>query len=66
MGYKVKEARETKGITQQELAERSGISRTIIAGLESGAIENTTVATLSSLARALGVSVMDIFFADVV
>ncbi|MEA5058589.1 MAG: helix-turn-helix transcriptional regulator [Candidatus Pelethousia sp.] len=66
MGYKVKEAREAKGITQQELAERSGVSRTIIAGLESGAIGNTTIATLVGLAKALGVNVTDIFFADVV
>ena len=34
MGYKIKDIRESLGMTQEELAEKSGVSRTIISGLE--------------------------------
>lgn len=64
MGYKIREAREKKGFTQDELAEKSHVSRTIISGLESGAIKNTTVSTLLNLSAALGVSVNDLFFTE--
>ena len=66
MGYKIKEVREAKGMTQGELALEAGVSRTIIAGLESGAVGNTTVATLIKIAKALNVTVEDIFFANAV
>ena len=36
MGYKIKEKRLEMGISQERLAEMSGVSRTIISGLESG------------------------------
>lgn len=62
MGYKIKEARELKNMTQESLSKESGISRTIISGLESGNEVVTTTATLRSLAVALGVKVSDIFF----
>lgn len=63
MGYKIREARESKKLTQAELAKRSGVSRTIISGLESGRIVNTTAETLKKIATALGMQVQDIFFA---
>lgn len=63
MGYKIREARELKKLTQAELAKRSGVSRTIISGLESGRIVNTTAETLKKIATALGMQVQDIFFA---
>ena len=62
MGYKVKECREEIGISQEELARRSNVSRTIISGLESGAITVTTTETLLKIAKALGKKVSDIFF----
>lgn len=66
MGYRIKEVREQKGITQQELAEKSGIARATIWKLETGSSEVTTTKTLVALAKALGVSVEDIFFTDCV
>lgn len=66
MGYKIKECRCEIDITQEELAKRSGVSRTIISGLESGAITVTTTDTLSKLAKALGKKVSEIFFEDIV
>jgi len=59
--FKIKEFREKAGLTQEELAKRSGVSRTIISGLESGAIETTTTKTLVNIANALGCKVSEIF-----
>lgn len=64
MKYSIEEARKNKGLTQNELAVRSGVSRTIISGLESGRIQNTTAGTLLKIASALGVNVEDIFFTN--
>lgn len=64
MGYKIKAYRREIDITQEELARRSGVSRTIISGLESGTITVTTTDTLSKIAKALGKKVSEIFFDD--
>lgn len=49
-------------MTQEELSEKADVSRTIISGLESGAIRVTTTETLLKIARALNKKVADIFF----
>ena len=49
-------------MTQEELAKKAGVSRTIISGLENGTITVTTTGTLSKIANALGKRVSDIFF----
>lgn len=66
MGYKIKEVREAKGMTQAELARISGISRVTISALENGVVRNTTSKTLLKLAEALETTVDHIFFADAV
>lgn len=48
-------------MTQEELAERSGVSRGIIARLESGREFTTTTTTLVKIANALGKKTKDIF-----
>ncbi len=60
-GYRIKEYREKKNLSQKELARISGVSRTIIVGLESGTYTTTTTDTLLKIAKALGVKVQDIF-----
>lgn len=62
MGYKLKEVREAKKMTQEELAKQSGISRGTIAAIESGRAKTTTTKTLLELAKALGVTIDQIFF----
>ncbi|MBE6933677.1 MAG: helix-turn-helix transcriptional regulator [Ruminococcaceae bacterium] len=61
MGYKIKDIRESLGLTQEQLAEKSGVSRTIISGLENGTDRATTTKTLLKIASALGTTV-DQFF----
>lgn len=64
MGYKIKEARQDAGLTQDELANRSGVSRSIINGLETGRTTVTTNVTLLKIAKALNRKIADIFFED--
>lgn len=63
MGYRVKEIREEKKLTQEELSKKSGVSRTIISAIESGKEEvTTTTKTLLKIAKALDTTVDAIFF----
>ena len=48
-------------MSQQELAEKSGVSRATLSGLENGKIEVTTTETLIKIATALEKKVSDIF-----
>lgn len=64
MGYRIKERREELGLTQEELADKSKISRGTISALENGTMRNTTVHTLLILAEALDTTVDKIFFAE--
>ena len=61
MSTRLRELREEKNMTQEELAEKSGVSRTIIWRLESNGNHNATTKTIHRLAEALGVPV-DAFF----
>lgn len=54
VGLNVRKFREKNGWSQEELADRSGIHRTYISGVERG-IRNPTVTIISILAGALGV-----------
>ena len=62
MGYKIKELREAMNMTQEELAEKSGVSRGTISALENGIDRTTTSKTLVKLAQALDTTVDRIFF----
>lgn len=61
MEYKIKDRRKELRMSQQELAEKSGVSRATISGLENGSITVTTTETLLKIARALESRVSDIF-----
>lgn len=62
MGFKIREYRRKIGMSQQELSEKSGVSRTIISGLESGRIKVTSTGTLLKIAMAMDTEVGEIFF----
>ena len=54
---KIKEIREEKGMSQEELAKKANVSRTTISSLESGKDIETMVGTIKAIADALEVSV---------
>lgn len=60
----VKEEREKQQLSQEELAKKSGVSRTIISELENEKTEVITNVSLEKIARALGKKVVDIFFIE--
>lgn len=62
MKFRIKELREARGMTQEELAEKSGISRATICGLEGGGEKITTTKTLLLLANALNVPLDTLFY----
>lgn len=60
MEFNVKRLRESKGWTQAELSEASGVGRITISRLESGVLKETSAGTLMKLAKALGCTMNDI------
>lgn len=62
MGFKIKDFREAKGMTQEELARKSGVSRGTISALENGTERTTTTKTLFRIAKALDTTVDCLFF----
>ena len=62
MGYRIREVREEKDMTQEELSRQSGVSRATISALENGTTRSTSTKTLLKLAKALGTTVDAIFF----
>ena len=59
VGRRVREARAGRGLTLDQLAERSGVSRRMIVNVEAGT-SNASIATLLRLATALRVSLADL------
>jgi transcriptional regulator with XRE-family HTH domain len=57
IGDRLARQRKTLGLTQQALADKSGVRRSYIALLESHQNDNPTAQALRRLARALGVSI---------
>lgn len=66
VAYKIKGFRKKAGLTQVELATLAGVSRTVISGLESGTTTVTSTATLLKLAKALNVTIDELFLKEVV
>jgi transcriptional regulator with XRE-family HTH domain len=64
MKYVGKSIREDKRITQLELSKKSGVSRSIICGLETGRTTVTSTKTLFKIAQTLEVGINDLFSAE--
>lgn len=62
MQNRVKEYREKAKMTQEELAEKSEVSRNTISSLETGANTNVTYEIMERIAKALNKKVATIFF----
>ena len=59
-GNNIRKYRDLMGISQEDLADKSGLHRTYISGVERG-VRNPTIAVVSQLAKALKVSLSDLF-----
>lgn len=59
-GDAVRKARMAAGLTQEELADRSGLDRSYIGGVERGK-RNPTLAVIEKIADGLGLSVAELF-----
>lgn len=59
VGRNASRLRREKGLTQEQLAEISGLSQQYISGLEQGR-RNPTIVTIHELATALGVSHLEL------
>jgi len=61
MGYRLKEVREQKKMSQDELSEKSGVSRQTISAIENNDDYQAKTGTLYALANALETTVDKIF-----
>lgn len=59
VGRNFARVRRDKGLTQEQVAERSGFSQQYISGLEQGR-RNPTIVTVYELAQALGVGYLEL------
>lgn len=59
LGKNLRQAREREGLTQEAVAERSGVHPTEVSRIESGK-RDPRIATVEALAEAVGVSVSDL------
>lgn len=62
MKNRIKECREKLKMSQEELAEKSGVSRTTIANFEAEQIKRTTNTTMEKISKALGKSIKYVFY----
>ena len=60
IGKRIKEARISKGLTQEKLGELVGLQKSAIAKYESGRVVNIKRSTLQKLANALGLRGSDL------
>lgn len=61
MKNRLKEVRESKGMTQEELSRKSGVARTVISYLETEKDMDVKLSTLTSIAKSVDDSVSNIF-----
>ena len=64
VGNKIKEYREKSNMTQEDLAEKSAVSRNTISALERGTNTNVTYEIMERISKALNKKVSTIFFEE--
>lgn len=60
MGYKIKEYRLLRKLTQGELAEKAGVTRATICNIENGTQKDVKVGNLKRIAEALNVEMSEL------
>lgn len=66
MKNKVRELREKFNMSQEELAQRSGLSRQTISAIENNQLKEISSTTMFKLAHVLNEDIGNIFFTEVV
>jgi len=56
----IRKLREDRGLTQEQVAKKAGVSKNYITMLEAGARKNPSLPVLKKLAKALGVPVTEL------
>jgi transcriptional regulator with XRE-family HTH domain len=56
LGQKIKALRKEKGLTQEQLAIKAGVSYTTLTKVENGAIKNPSFETVAAIAKGLEMS----------
>ena len=59
LGQSVRQRREARALTQEKLAEKSGLDPTYISGIERG-LRNPGIKNVAKLAKALGLSTAEL------
>jgi len=59
-GKRIRELRTARGLSQEELAFKSGVHRTYLGGIERGE-RNPSLRNISAIAKALGVEIFELF-----
>jgi len=59
-GHRVRELREARGLSQEELAFRARVHRTYLGGIERGE-RNPSLKNIAAIAEALGVTLSELF-----
>jgi transcriptional regulator with XRE-family HTH domain len=59
-GERVRELRQAKGLSQEELAFKAGVHRTYLGGIERGE-RNPALKNIAAIAKALNVSLSELF-----
>ncbi len=60
IGRRIREARLARGLTQEALARKAGISRIYVLKLEAGERKAPSLAVLERVARAVGLKLVDL------
>jgi transcriptional regulator with XRE-family HTH domain len=63
-GHRVRDLRQARGLSQEELAESAGVHRTYVSSLERGQ-RNVGLDNILAIAAALGVPASDLFIGEV-
>lgn len=61
MGEKIKAARKKIGMTQEQLGEKTGLTKDYIGALERGKMKNPSLKTMKKLSEALDILIEDFF-----
>lgn len=63
IGKRIKELRNLRGFSQEELADRAGIDRTYVNSVENGK-RNVSIVNIEKIANALGCSLQEFFISE--